>query len=265
MKSKNLQHITPILFLVTGLLLLSCSDDPAESPDLQDTSEQEIFTDTNTDTEDPQIDEESEIRETHTQDTQPEVLVDECDPFLQDCTLENYQCDVRSGVSLCVASESEQYSEDEACIGNDCEAGLTCINWPMGTVCTAFCDQESGAGCSEDKYCGSRMSQAPDVGLCINRPVACDIFNDTCPEGEACGFSHDPDTGDPMLACILSGEQGTNEACQGDNGKCMRHHVCIRENEDQYFCRQVCQGNDDCPDESLCEGLSNTYDVPFCR
>ena len=200
--------------------------------------------------------------------TTPDRDVDpngECDPVAQDCESEGRQCDVRDGIPVCVPVNAAAKGEDEPCVGDDCAPGLTCIRWADGNTCTSFCDAETGEGCPEGKHCGANLRSNPEIGLCVPRPVPCDIFNDTCPEGQACGFSRDPETNDPLLACVRAGTQQAGEPCGGDNGRCVRHSVCIRENEDSSLCRQVCQEDHECPEPQTCSGIASSYQVPFCR
>ena len=279
------------LLLSLSLLVIACGTDetpPAEGEDTvaDSTADTLESTETTTDTTDPdtgqdsQADTPSEVdatettettetnETTETADTSPDSDVDpngECDPVLQDCESEGRQCDVRDGVPICVPTNPQAKGEDEACIGNDCAPGLTCIMWQEGAACSSFCDPETGDGCPEGKYCGANMRSNPEIGLCVPRPVPCDIFNDDCPEGQACGFSREPDTNDPLLACVRAGTQQAGDPGGGDNGRCARHSVCIRESEESSLCRQVCQEDHECTEPLTCSGIASSYQVPFCR
>lgn len=259
-----------------------------EAEDSENDSEEELAEDTNLipDTPDePDVEEEtdfSEPEEDLIEDTQepdePDIESDpafdqnpdlpegwECDPVVQDCPPE-FQCSVRDGLPKCVIPNENPVGEDEACYGGQCEAGLICVNFTSGTTCTSLCYRETGVGCPESKYCGANLSSNADIGLCVPRPILCDIHNDTCPEGRQCGLARDPETGDPILSCVSAGDQPPGGACGSNIGRCSPYTICIQDTEDGTgHCYAVCQEDSDCTEPETCRATAQTWGVSYCR
>jgi hypothetical protein len=196
----------------------------------------------------------------------------ECDPYLQDCPLDEggnpQQCNPIAGVPTCIRENSRQRGEDEVCDGGDCAPGLTCIQWSdgRGRICTEMCDRNDGSGCVEDKECGAWMRSNDNIGLCRPPRDNCDIYGQDCPEGMACTFGLDPETMDPIFVCEAAGPNGVGDPCANGNGRCMAGSVCIRDDDTNSTCHEICRTDEGCSVEGqMCIGRSATWQVTFCR
>lgn len=196
----------------------------------------------------------------------------ECDPFEQDCPMvdETAQvCIPIEGTPTCIREAVDPVAEDEACIGGDCQAGLTCINWSdgRGQICTRMCPRVEGAEfCGEDKICAGFIRTNQAIGLCQPPALTCDIYVQDCPEGQACTFGRDSETNEPIFVCENAGPNAEGEVCSGGNGRCQAGLICIRDDETTSTCHAVCQDDDECQiDGQACAGRSSTWQVTFCR
>ena len=194
-----------------------------------------------------------------------------CDPYTQDCPDDDdgnsMQCVPVNGDPTCIRSNSTQLAAGGECNGGDCAAGSTCVNWgDRGQLCTQMCDRNTREGCDVDDSCSAWLRTNDNIGLCQPRPTTCDPYAQDCPdENDACSFGRDPDTNDPIFACVDAGDQAQGDSCSNGNGNCQAGLICIRVNDTESNCLQICQEGDTCPDDLTCSGQSTTWGVTFCR
>lgn len=196
----------------------------------------------------------------------------ECNPYLQDCPDDEdgdpQQCNPIQGEPTCLPQNPQQIAEDEVCQGGDCAPGMTCINWSdgRGLVCTRMCDRNDGSGCAEDKECGAWLRSNDDIGLCRPPRADCDIYAQDCPEDQACTFGRHPETSEPIFVCETAGDNGPGDPCSNGNGRCMAGLICIRDDDTNSSCHNICRTDDECVvAEQMCTGRSATWQVTFCR
>ncbi|MEO1272873.1 MAG: hypothetical protein AAFX99_32700 [Myxococcota bacterium] len=195
-----------------------------------------------------------------------------CDPYAQDCPEsengEPQQCVPIQGEPRCIPRNAQQVAAEQPCTGGDCAAGLTCINWggDRGQVCTQMCDRNTREGCADNFSCSAWVQSNDNIGLCLPRPVLCDIYAQDCPEpDQGCTFGRDPDTNDPIFVCATAGPQANGQLCSDGNGRCQAGLICIRTEGDAATCSRVCQNDNDCLGGQTCSGRSTTWDATFCR
>lgn len=196
----------------------------------------------------------------------------ECDPFAQDCPPEDdvaQVCIPVDGTPTCIREPPDAVGEDGECVGGDCQAGLTCINWSdaRGQICTRMCPRVGGEEfCGEEKVCAGFIRSNPAIGLCQPPASTCDIYAQDCPEGEACTFGRDSETDEPIFVCENAGPNAEGDPCSGGNGRCQAGLICIRDDETTSTCHAICQSDDECTiDGQACAGRSSTWQVTFCR
>jgi len=129
-----------------------------------------------------------------------------------------------------------------------------------------MCDPYTGQGCLAGKECLSSLSANPEVGLCTPPPPACDVYTQDCPAGLTC-LPYSRLWGGFDFRCLTAGENAVGEPCGGSAGGCGRGLICIRRSSDgTASCREICQTDEDCTlPQTACVGVSNTYQVHYCR
>lgn len=193
----------------------------------------------------------------------------ECDPFVADGCPEGEVCVTRdSGRTQCRPATGSAGLGEPCARAEDCQSGLLCVNVAGVTTCHRACPEGSVGACEgEDRCIGSIGDRC--VRYCRPRPRPCDIYRQDCPDPtDACTFAVDPETGENYTGCRPAGPGGHGESCGSEEGFCAAGYVCIRR-EGAATCHEVCDATapeDTCSvDGEVCEGVSSTWRVTYCR
>jgi hypothetical protein len=204
-------------------------------------------------------------------------VLDLCDPVAQTgCdTPPNVKCviepDAQNPGAHCVPEGDDQMLGD-ACMGEDCEAGLVCAritSTSSVSECKQICNIVDGTGCEAlgaEFDCRLTIT-GTNWGACLELPPICNpLTQDPCPQDQACS-TFTRRSGLRELRCREAGPQMDGQTCGSSNSglQCARGLVCIRDPDlNTAICREFCDTNDDCASPATCTGVVNDPPFMFC-
>jgi hypothetical protein len=154
-------------------------------------------------------------------------------------------------------------------MGEDCLAGLACVQTSSVATCVQVCNIQTGVGCESlgaEYDCRTRVV-GTNWGACLLLPPLCDPLTQMpCAQDEACTtFTRRNNVRE--LRCREAGPGGEAAACgsSANGAGCMRGLVCILDrNTNQASCRKFCDMNEDCTSPATCSGVVNDPPFNFC-
>lgn len=202
-------------------------------------------------------------------DTQPDgsVLGDPCDPFLQDCGVG--KCVVGpEGDATCLPNVESRTRGQECETIAQCEVGTQCVSVTQDPQprCRDICSTEENIECPEGLSCRSNLRNAPEIGICIGPPPACDIYEQNCDFDQDCIVQ---DLGDLGIGtyCGTAGARQSGQPCEEDSGACTASLICVRAaGETSATCQPVCrETGPTCETPLECTGFAQASGVTFCQ
>lgn len=186
-----------------------------------------------------------------------------CDPFDEGDagTCDNGSCVVSNdGVASCMPLIASPLSEGEQCASIDeCAPGLGCVSFGGLPLCTQMCAARSVGQCGENRACSGRVN-SDCVFYCRSLATPCDIYAQDCDsDDESCTLAINGETDDRYTGCQPLGSGVELDSCSSVVD-CDRGLICVG-NE----CRRVCNDDNPCADGRRCSGISNAWQIPYCR
>lgn len=201
-------------------------------------------------------------------------VIDNCDPLAQSgCTAPETKCviepDQQNAGAHCVPPGND-VGLGEACMGEDCLAGLACVRTSSATAeCVQVCNVANGAGCEvlgENYDCRTRII-GTNWGACSELPPECDPLTQApCPLDQACStFVRRNDMRE--FRCREAGPATEGMPCgsSANGAQCIRTNVCVLDQATSTaVCRKFCDSNDDCTAPNTCIGVVSNPPFQFC-
>jgi hypothetical protein len=82
----------------------------------------------------------------------------------------------------------------------------------------------------------------------------CDLVTQDCPQGQACGYTLDPVSNQPVRGCIAPGNRTEGQSCGQNIGQCAAGMVCAG-SQGGATCRRFCEKATDCGPGASCAFL----------
>jgi hypothetical protein len=200
-------------------------------------------------------------------------VMDNCNPLTQiGCTAPATKCviepDNQNAGAHCVPPGND-VGLGEQCVGEDCLAGLACVNTSTVATCVQICDIITGNGCEAlgDNYdCRTRISDT-NWGACSLLPPLCDPLTQApCGATEACTpFLRRNNVRE--LRCREAGPQMEGQPCGSSANmmQCVRGTVCVQDRTTMTAsCVRFCDTNDDCTSPKTCVGVVSDPPFMYC-
>lgn len=164
--------------------------------------------------------------------------------------------------------------EGDPCSGNDCAAGLTCVNWgllepdPRGKVCAKFCELDTNKGCADGQFCTSNAQLPPMDGIGVCRESCDPLDPSTCPDGSCnVDYNYPAATCLPTFRCVEPGIALVGDECgpsPDDSASCADGLVCYEVDIADFRCVQPCAADVDCA-AGPCTDPYGTYGLAHCE